>query len=272
MGCLLKSGGCERDAADDLVQHVNRLQNTQYAYRKCLDIVHRETPQPETLYVNERAEESLVVERKSIAWPPNYAQGHAHDHFLADEISKELASLEFNELYCLQLPWLIDGNKTELRAFSKYVATRIRKTYSSLRPGKAIGSRRDPGRSWAFYVQPEEDREEDGPTKGIYYTWLRYGDEEALVQPDGPPPELTKALNAIYVSCVRKFSEYLAHRRILLLHPYGDLSYMPNSWWQGVFAKCPPPMAVNEIWEGTFYEEEGVWDFECLSSLTALGQ
>jgi hypothetical protein len=266
MGCLLESGGCERGATEALAQHLNRLEKTQYAYSGCLDIVHRDTPQPETLYVDERANTSVVVERKSIAWPPNYAQGHAHDHFVADEIFKELASVEFHEAYCLRLPWLIDGNKTELRAFSKYVAEQIRKNYSSLKPGQAV-SRQVPGRSWAFYIQPEEEREEHSPTKGVCYTWLPNGWEEGLtqlMQPEGPPPELKEALSTIYGSCVRKFSEYLGSRRILLLHPYEDLRYMPGSWWQGVFAKCPPPAPINEIWEGRFDEEAGGWEFECL--------
>jgi hypothetical protein len=264
MGCLLKSGGCERGATEALVQHLNRLQKTNYVYRSCLDIVHRETPQPETLYVDANVEESLVVERKSIAWPDNYAEGHAHDHFVADEISNELASVEFHELYCLRLPWLIDGNKSELRAFSRQVAAQIRKHYSSLKPGRPIGSRQVPGRAWAFYVQPEEERDEDGPAKGIRYTWLYKGEAEALMPPEGPPPELKRALSAIYSSCVRKFSGYLDSRRILLLHPYGDLSYMWGSWWQGIFGKFPPPAPIDEIWEGSFDEEADGWELECL--------
>ena len=264
MGCLVKSGGCERGATDALVQHLNRLQKTQYAYRSCLDVVHRETPQPETLYVDESADNSLVVETKSLIWPPNYAVGHAHDHFVADEISKELVSIEFKKAYCLQLPWLIEGNKAELRAFSNDVAAHIKRHYLSLKPGRAIGSNHVPSRTWVFYLQPEEDRDEDGPPTGIYYTWRYHDDSENLMKLEAPPTKLKKALHIIYDSCVRKFAEHLRSRRILLLHPYGDLTYMPESWWQRVFVTCPPPASINEIWQGSFDDEAGGWEFECL--------
>lgn len=264
MGCLVKSGGCERGATDALVGHLNRLQKTRYAYRSCLDVVHRETPQPETLYVDESADKFLVIETKSIIWPPNYAAGHAHDHFVADEISKQLASIEFKKLYCLQLPWLIDGNKVELRAFSNDVAAHIKRRYLSLKPGRAIGSDHVPGRTWAFYLQPDEDSDEDGPLSGIYYTWRYHGDSETLMKPDGPPMELKKAFETIYDSCVRKFAEHLEKRRILLLRPYGDLTYMPESWWQRVFVACPPAAPIDEIWQGSFDDEAGGWEFECL--------
>jgi hypothetical protein len=265
VGCLVESGGCERAGTEPFIEHLNRLGKTRYVYKSCLDVLNRETPQPETLYVDEILNESVVIERKSIIWPPNYARGHANDHFVREQISKELDRIEFKDLYCLQLPWLIEGTKDELRAFSRGVAAQIKTLYFSLELGQVVRSRSRPGREWTFYIQPEEERYEEAPDQGLGFVWLYKGYDEALVQAERLPPELEKALNTIYRSCSRKFAGYLGSHRILLLHPYGDLVHMPGSWWDEALTKCPPPPIVNEAWLALFDDEFGAWDFQCLA-------
>ena len=93
MGCLPESGGCERQRTDPFVDHLNWLEGTNYVHKACLDVIDRNNPQPEALYVDEDSGASLVIERKNLVWPPEYAVGHKNDHFLVDMVTEGLRDL-----------------------------------------------------------------------------------------------------------------------------------------------------------------------------------
>jgi hypothetical protein len=119
MSCLPQSRGCERPFTDTFVDHLNRVDSTQYMHRAGLDVIERTVPQPEALYVDSQNGRKLVIERKTISWPSEYARRHNNDHTLAEIFSSELADLTAHDLYEICLPMLIDGKRADLRSLAK---------------------------------------------------------------------------------------------------------------------------------------------------------
>lgn len=103
MGCLPESGACERQRTDPFVHHLNWLEGANYVHNVCLDVLHRNSPQPEALYIDEGSDRRLVIERKNLVWPPEYALGHKNDHFVVDLVSDGLKGLIRDDAYELQL-------------------------------------------------------------------------------------------------------------------------------------------------------------------------
>jgi hypothetical protein len=268
MSCIPQSGGCERPFTDTFVSHLNRLQGAQYMHRACLDAIERTTPQPEALYVDAESTLQLVVERKSISWPANYAYWHSNDHAVGDIFFRELRDLTSDDLYELRLPMLMEGKSAALTALAQQATEQIRTNWSAI----ATGSELEGGVSdkWWWHIRrlPDWDRDEDAPSNGLTIRLEEQGSSfDDFLDPGELPGELSSSIEKIYVNCSGKFRPYLECRRILLLDPHGDLQRESTGWWQSVWANLPPPPQIGEIWSGKFDwvdEETKDWTFEQL--------
>jgi len=271
MTCLPKSGGCERLYTDAFVAHLNRTEGTRYRHRACLDVYERTTAQPEALYVDEERGVSLVIERKSIAWPIDYAYRHSNDHLISEVVLHDLQGLPLDTLYELRLPILIEGKSKEVTEFAKDAAREIRASWKSIEGGTRI--RKGNGDLWwQFGKVPEWDFDEGAPTRGLKVTWVGQSLVASdFIDPSNPPEQLLAALQRVYASCTNKFDSYTDARRVLVLDPFGNLCTEDLTFWQRLWAKCPPSEPIGEIWSGMFDwvtdEEEG-WIFERLYDRT----
>jgi hypothetical protein len=79
----------------------------------CLDVIYRNTPQPEALYVDEGSGARLVIERKNLVWPPEYTVGHNNDHFVVDLVTEGLRDLITDDAYELQFDPSTAGTTAE---------------------------------------------------------------------------------------------------------------------------------------------------------------
>jgi hypothetical protein len=233
-----------------------------------LDIADREHPQPEALYIDSERSLQLVIERKSISWPVDYAHRHSNDHFVAEVFSKEMENLHLDDLYELRVPMLIEGTQPELRTFVLEAARKIRLHWPQVAAGRILWERVSEKWWWAFRRVAASERDDEAPGKGWQFTFE--GQASSLfdqLDSTNPPVELASALRRIYSSCVRKFSLYPYSRRVLVLDLYEDLKDQAVDWWRGVFSAIPPPVVIEEIWSGKFdWNEEGSegWIFERL--------
>jgi len=268
MSCLPKSGGCEKPFTDALVQHLNFTEGTQYIHQACLDVANRRTPEPEALYQDSERNLQLVIERKSISWPVDYARRHANDHFVSDRFYEQLKGLACDSLYELRLPMLIDGTQSELRLFALEASEKIRSHWPKVAASLTLKGRINEKCWWVFRRVPDWDREDDAPKEGLQFTF-----QGALVSsfdqidPTNLPEGLISNLQKIYFRCVKKFAPYPNARRVLSLDSYGDLRDYDADWWRKVLSAYPPPVAIEEVWSGIFdWNDKGFegWIFERL--------
>jgi hypothetical protein len=172
MSCLPNSGGCEKQATDKLVHYLNEIEGACYEHSECLDRGDRQTKQPECLYIDARNNiRRLVVERKSLMWPKNYAYEHSKFHDLANAITNDLASLDFQDAYVLWIPALTSVNKRELPRIARKVAGDIRSRQASLKRGQVLQINVHIERgvlSFKFGIRPEYERSDSDPQKGLY--------------------------------------------------------------------------------------------------------
>src|SRR6266849_4372724 len=259
MPCLPQSGGCEKPFTDAFTEYLNRTEGTRYVHRECLDVADRQNPQPEALYMDSQRSLQLVIERKSISWPIDYAHRNSNDHFVSDVFAEEMKSLPLDDLYELRLPMLIEGTQPELRSFVLGAAQKIRLHWPQVVAGRILRERVSEKWWWAFRKVPDSDREGEAPSKGWQFTFVGRGSSRFdQLDPTSLPADLISTLQRIYSSCARKFTLHPHARRVLVLDPYEDLRDQSRDWWHDVFSATPPPVEIEEIWSGIFdWNEEG---------------
>jgi hypothetical protein len=264
MGCLPASGGCERRRTDPFVEHLNWLEKTNYQHEACLDVLFRNSPQPEALYVDEATECRLVVERKTVVSPQDYVVRHKNDHFVAERISEGLNDLLSEGAYGMELEPGIVGRPSELEEFAQEVIKSARARFVEVQNGRVIGSQQ-PRRSWALYHEDPRARAFDGgPENGLRITWNM---PDSLASAWEITSDILESLSELFSACVDKFQDYLNDRRIVVIDPYGDIRYNPDCWWGEVFEALPPPPSISEIWSGTYDwldDEQQGWIFDKL--------
>jgi len=261
MSCLPESGGCERPQTEPFVAHLNRLEGSGFAHEACLDRLHRESPQPETLYFDPNTGGTLVIERKTVVWPPDYVARHRNDHLIAEALSEALCDLAHEAPLSVHLNPAPRRPVSELVSFAREVAESIRSSIDAIRKGRTVGSNR-PGRRWRCYLDPEDRAMSDEPLTGLMIRWT--GPDEFL-PPDHLPSRLIDEIRRVLRKTVEKFRGYHGARGILLLDPYGCIQYTDNRWWSRAFQLAPVPSAIAEVWLATYDWltdlEEG-WIFE----------
>jgi hypothetical protein len=122
------------------VNHLNWLEGTDYVHKVCLDVIDRNTPQPEALYVDDGSGARLVIERKNLVWPPEYAVGHKNDHFVVDLATQGLRDLISDDAYELELDLGVSGSRVELEEFADQIGQTVRARFPELRAGMRVGS------------------------------------------------------------------------------------------------------------------------------------
>lgn len=270
MGCLPKSGGCERQRTDPFVDHLNWLEGTNYRHDVCLDVVYRNSPQPEALYIDTNSGKRLVIERKSLVWPPEYTVGHKNDHFVRDLIIEGLTDLTDDDPYELKLESAVSGTKEELQKFADLIIEIVRTRFLEIRSGMEVGSTQI-GRRWAFWLGDRSDRRfQNAPETGLGFHWDIPQSKDVELK---PPETFLKEASRLFVACVPKFEPYMDARRILVIEQFGDIRYMGAWRWKGFLEIVVPPPAITEIWDGMFDwldDYERGWTFEKLYPTTEI--
>jgi hypothetical protein len=268
MTCLPQSGGCERPFTDAFAAHLNDAEGAHYVHQACLDILDRQHPQPEALYLDSKRNARLVIERKSISFPRDYARRHNNDHFVSDLFDKGLSGLLLDDLYEVRLPMLMDGTQLELRSFVQLAIQRIRSNWPRIVEGTVIGSESGGTLWWSCRRIPSWDRIDGAPSKGLQFTFsgplMSHFD---YVEAKNLAEDVISDLKKIFSGCQKKFASYSNARRVLVLDPFEELRYQTTDWWHDVFSTYSPPTEIDEVWSGIFdyvTDELQGWIFERL--------
>jgi hypothetical protein len=165
---------------------------------------------------------------------------------LANAISAHLDGITFSDVYYLKMPPLGGGSKQEVAALAGFLADEIRLRFATLRHGEVL-SIKGRGHTFEFAIRPVEDRDDGDPTSGLLFYWpikLVFSGKDDLQE------KLRGQIEKLFDACSRKFADYSAARRVLMLDPHGEIQFLDAKWWNETFRSCQPPPAIDEIWIG----------------------
>jgi len=238
--CEWRGGGL-----DKFVSHYNRENETNYVRTECLDIVRtggRTQPKPEVLITDARHSRQMVIERKSVVWPPNYIRRQQNEEDFANVIWQQTKGRFQNDCYELTVS-TEDLEKLDSRAV-KQIALEI----GSVLAGVNLSSK--PLRSstpvhWHFHRANTYD--DSGTRKGIVVihqdpmmaTFEDFKWNDAIV---GTAAAMEREL----AEAAAKFIGYEAARKVVLLDFYGN--ELSDEDITPLLEKIALPQAVDEIW------------------------
>lgn len=263
MGCMPESGGCERHRTEPFVNYFNQAFNWNFIHRACLDRLYRDSKQPEALYSDARHGVDLVIERKSIVWPRDYAARHSNDHLIADTLLQELSEIAAGQPLSILLSSAPRVPPNESRRLAREIANAIRTERAAVVAGHTIGSS-VAGMPWRCFLDRDDRQAADEPETGLIVRWRQ---SEAPVSPNDLPQALAHDIRKFLESAAEKFRNYPDAHTILLLDPYGAIRYSGEWWWARVFEAVPVPLEVAEVWLAThdwITDVEQGWIFERL--------
>lgn len=243
MSCMPKSGGCEWKHIAPFIARLNRLEGTSFHRDVCLDRKSRNRPEPEVRCTQVNDGVPLVVERKCVVWPKDYAAKHDLDHQIADDLFNNLSSLVGDSPYAVHLEPGFDGTKDQARAFAAEIVGQVRCHFSELDNDKELNGDFT-GHQWAFYRDPDFERRGHNRPGLVVRCDLPLNPEIYT----NPPAALFDEIKRLVNSAAKKFQNYLDHRRSLLITAEGEVPCLAE-WWGEVFEnRVSVPTEVSDIW------------------------
>jgi hypothetical protein len=257
MSCLPSGIKCEWNDLKHFVAELNSREGSDYSRTTCLDLCSS-SKQPEVLCTSS-AGKQLVIERKAVIWPTEYAEKHRAEHRFFDLICQRIKPvLNAASAYELQIspPDLISD---------KLLNEHVEKIYTAIFPRLAdvergiVISELSP-LSYLFRKQHSSERSFDEPSTGLAIVAIE--EEVALIDNKGGIKEsFCQHLQALINSASEKFVDYSSIRRILVIQPFSSSLYiaMLDLGTYILDSLSIPPM-IEEIWM-IFHIENNAWTF-----------
>ena len=270
--CLPPDSKCEWANLRRFVDDYNSAHGTAYSHTACLDVSERNSRQPE-VRLDSPGEPSLVIERKSVAWPSGeYFADHRHEHQLGSLVQNRIHAVDdsFSEsLFQLTLSALaLKGRKkTEIRATAGQIADHILSSRDAAKSQRGVrGQQPIP---WHFGPARFVDEDERPPG-----AWFRVQVED--VEPDfGSSPDefrrqrasAKRGYAAEFLRCAeaaaRKFAAYGHCRRVLVVQFFGSGmdDRVSDDDLVEIVRTGEIPTAIDEVWVA-YHEWVSAWDYE----------
>lgn len=254
MNCMPQSGKCERHLTDPFVIFRNSLRSASFAHEACLDQIHRNSKQPETLY-RDASNRALVVERKCVMWPIEYAAKHQSDHRFVQGIADSLSNVANGRHLTVDLSDLspLRGlSRADRLNFVEDISEQISNSIAAIENGGIVECAKH-GIRWNCR-NDELHHVSNGHTGGgVMIEWAEAGRPEI---PPTAPRELREKMSEIFLDCVGKFMDYPTATRALLLEPFGLIRNAGNAWWAELCSLLDVPPGIDEVWLSIPSEDE----------------
>lgn len=265
MDCCPVPAGSERHVIEPFVLFLNRQRGLDFRHSESLDKIHRNSPKPETLYIDLPTQSKMVIEHKTLVWPHDYSKWHSSDHDVSNSILRGIRPLVDGRSYQLTLPHCIRGTKDELKSFVMNVVSTIRARWPEIESGKNIGAgKTDTAHWWRFRRLERYELDLDESEGGIRVQWpsndSRWNKPEAI-------PQIREILHSQLQRCIAKFKDYPDLNKIVLVQIVSDLSWIETRDWKKILDGYMPPQGIDEIW---FADNEWITDYEKAWAYTRL--
>lgn len=239
-----RRGRCEwyDGGLKDFVSHYNRQRGTSYVLSECLDVKRNggNTPkEPEVLVSDTGTGRKMVIERKSVVWPPAHVQQHKHEHEFAEIIWAHTKG------------WFEDGcyeltvSATDLENLDGQTVSRFAALIGSdlaRMDLRTLPVQESTPVHWEFR---RVDGNEYGDKKGVVVVHQRtmamsgFSPEVAIA---GIATEISKQLG----EAALKFPAYTHARRLVLLDFFGNAG--GEDEMSRLLCKAVVPACIDEIW------------------------
>ncbi|MFB2838277.1 hypothetical protein [Floridanema evergladense] len=260
-----KKDKCEWEEGNlrDFVAQFNQTFGSKYLLVECLD---KDTTQkqPEVLLQWE-GHQNMVIERKTIVYPPNYYDLHQRWHKFFDEFKKfydeRLKSVLPEDVWQLELKVENLPNKDEeIEEVAKKVVDIILEKWNK---GQYLGKIRSlVPMPWCFQSLPVIERDENTPNSGIFICEWRtpiLDLEDENIDPFSKAAKYVEnEISRLIKKAEPKFINYADCLRILILEPCGDIDLIPDPWAIAEsIHKAPKPANIDQIWiaEGGYNDD-----------------
>jgi hypothetical protein len=240
-----RHGKCEwrEGGLDEFVSYYNRENGTSYAHTECLDIVRtggRTDPKPEVLVTDASGSRQMVVERKSVVWPPYYILRHQNEHDFANTIWQQTKDGFQDGCYELTVS-AKQLEKLDSRTV-KQIALEIGSVLAGGNPS-SIPLRSSTPVHWRFHRANIHDH---GTRKGIVVihqdpmmTFEDFNRDDAIV---GTAAAMEREL----AEAATKFIGYEVARKVVLLDFYGN--ELCEEDIPPLLERIALPQTIDEIW------------------------
>jgi hypothetical protein len=241
-----RHGKCEwrEGGLDKFVSHYNRENGTNYAHTECLDIARtggRTEPKPEVLVTDAKKSKQMVVERKSVVWPPSYILRQQNERDFANVIWQQTRGRFQDDCYELTVSagelGKLDGHTVKQIALE--IGSILAESPSSmpLRSSTPV--------PWHFHRANTYD--DSGTRKGIVVihqdpmmTFFEdFNRDDAIV---GTAAAMQRELG----EAAAKFNGYEAARKVVLLDFYGN--ELCEEDIAPLLERIALPQTIDEIW------------------------
>ncbi len=249
--CFPSSIKCERYNLADFISHYNSVNGTNYEWRACLDVENRTRKEPEGL-LEAHGETPIVIERKSVAWPPDYFSSHSREHQIFD-LAGELVKHFDDGVYQLTI------NSDDLKEHDKRavngIASRIAQILESDIERAKKGGRSSIPIRWSFRKLGESELDardihlKTGVVVVIKEPWTTLfddaWDQRISTERDGYAEQFARTVE----KAAEKFENYLGtdYRRVLLIELYGGDTFSYEDMAQ-IVERARIPSEIDEVW------------------------
>ena len=251
--CLPPDTSCEWASLRDFVGHYNGLHGTAYRRTACLDVEERNTKKPEVL-LEAQGEIPIVIERKSIVWPPGreYLADHHKSHQLLADLVRRL-NLRDNPFtgsphqLTVKARDLKGKSQKQVARFAEEIADMVLSNPANAKSACGIASA-DPIK-WRFRALSPDERDEIVPDTGIGIEVL---EDELSGSGDnhiGIKEGYAKEFNRWAENAAEKFAQYDDCRKLFLVQFFGE-----SSVWLGdqeiveIIESAHLPKMIDEVW------------------------
>jgi len=220
---------------------------------------NRSSKQPEVLCTN-KSNNTLVIERKSLLWPPDYAKLHRAEHRFWELLFKNIGGkLEGNYTICADP--IVEVSDTSIEKLVREILPHILPRAQNLRSGQGFSI--PVSVYMSIRKEYDNERDDDEPQSGIKILSNEISCTE-LNNPGKVPSEFVTAIDKLMLSVREKMSQYDTSKKVLILN-YSSATLFFNcdgDWWlKYLTTYVSQPFSFNELWLSFNYENEN-WIFE----------
>jgi hypothetical protein len=256
------TGGCECSRLVELIAAINSRDGREFRHEFCLDRLERNTPQPEASFVDAADGTTMVVERKSLVWPPDAMARHRQDHRLASQLIQRLGEACRGYPVGVYLPQLNRMRVNEVTAFGESIVSQVLPRLPRILaggPGVGCGSHKE-GWTWRVVKEDSEDREfMDEPATGLVVRWETEAEE---VPSCSVTPGLISELKRLLRAVDKKFRHHAGARRVLVMEGFGDARWLFEDDWSAIRNLCSLPESIDELWTCMTWEPGPSHEYE----------